>query len=377
MTVTAVSAAPPSARDPGCDGGDASGGGHAWTLPAEWYASEEIFRRERATIFTRNWMLFSWSAKIPNPGDYVRGTVAGYSVFAIRGDDGKVRAFHNVCRHRGAEMVGEESGHCGKLLVCPYHSWGYDRAGLLQRARDFGGSQTFDPAGWGLHPVDAEEWRGFVFLKIERGGETLREWLGAIDAMAADYPLEDQHYFMSKDRDVAVDWKTYGDNYLECYHCQTMHPGLCASMDIDRYRVDVHAEEKFFHLHAPAREGGLTRGLYFYRFPVLMLNLYDWGSSIATVEPIGPGKIRHINWYFFTDVSPEKAEANRQSAEWSAQIVSEDIDIILGVQRNLEAGIYTRGPISPKYEHGVLAFQTMVREALADPAPETHRVAAE
>ncbi|MCQ8781999.1 aromatic ring-hydroxylating oxygenase subunit alpha [Mangrovibrevibacter kandeliae] len=343
--------------------------GHRLTLPAEAYASAGTFALERERIFKRNWNLFSWSERIPNPGDYVSGTMAGYGVFAIRGDDGVVRAFHNACRHRGAELVDAESGHCGKLLVCPYHSWGFDRAGRLANPRDFGGEVRFDPDAWGLFPVQAAEWRGLIFLKIEAGGESFADWLGPVDAMAADYPLDRQHYFMSKDRDVDVDWKTYGDNYLECYHCQTMHPGLCASMDIHQYRVDVYPEHKLFHLHAPAREGGLTRGLYFYRFPFLMLNLYDWGSSIATVEPLGPGRIRHVNWYFFTDVSPEKAEENRRSAEWSAQIVTEDIDIILGVQRNLAAGVYRQGPLSPKYEHGVLAFQDMVRDALADPPP--------
>jgi len=107
-----------------------------------------------------------------------------------------------------------------------------------------------------------------------------------------------------------------------------------------------------------------------------MLNLYDWGSSIATIEPLGPGRLRHINWYFFTDVSPEKAEENRQSIAWSAQIVSEDLDIITGVQRNLNAGIYQRGPLSPKHEHAVRGFQDMVRRGMADPAPR-HRAAAE
>ena len=135
---------------------------------------------------------------------------------------------------------------------------------------------------WGLYAIDAEEWRGLVFVRLKRGGPSLVEWLGPIDAMAADYPLETQRHFLSKERDCAVDWKTYGENYLECYHCRTMHPGLCASMDIDNYRIDIYQAQKFFHLHAPKREGGLTRGLYFYRFPSLMLNLYDWGSSIAT-----------------------------------------------------------------------------------------------
>jgi len=348
-----------------------------WTMPAEWYRSPEIYARERSSVFSRNWMLFTWGERLKEPGDYVSGTVAGYPVFAMRGDDGRVRAFHNVCRHRGAQLLMEEDGHCGKILSCPYHAWAFDRAGRLVKARDFGDGPVFDPAEWSLYEVDCEEWRGLVFLRLERGGPTLKEWLGPIDAMAADYPLEDQHYFMSKDRDVDVDWKTYGDNYLECYHCQTMHPGLCASLDIDRYMIDVHYDDKFFHLHAPKREGGFTRGLYFYRFPVLMLNLYDWGSSIATIEPLGPGRIRHINWYFFTDVSPEKAEENRKSAEWSAQIVTEDLDIIVGVQRNLNAGIYDRGPISPKYEHAVLAFQNMCRDALDGGGPQVRREAAE
>jgi choline monooxygenase len=346
--------------------------GHSWTLPASWYSSPEIFDREKAAIFRKNWALFTWAGRLAKPGDFVRGTLAGSSVFAVRGDDGVVRAFHNVCRHRAAELVGEETGRCGKLIVCPYHSWGYGRDGKLKNAPDFGGDHRFDADGWGLVEVDCAEWRGLVFLRIDRGGESLVDWLGPIATMAEDYPLDGQHYFMSKDRDVDVDWKTYGDNYLECYHCRTMHPGLCQSMDVDQYKVDVHYDAKFFHLHAPKREGGVTRGLYFYRFPYLMLNLYDWGSSIATVEPLGPGRIRHINWYLFNDVSPERAEENRRSAEWSAQIVTEDIDIITGVQRNLDAGVYERGPISPKYEHGVLAFQAMVRDAL-EPRPSALR----
>jgi hypothetical protein len=148
-----------------------------------------------------------------------------------------------------------------------------------------------------------------------------------------------------------------------------MHPSLCAAMDIERYRIDIYEREKVFHLHAPRRDGGFTRGLYFYRFPSLMLNLYDWGSSIATMDPLGPGRIDHINWYFFTDVSPEKAGENRRSAEWSAQIVTEDLDIITGVQRNLNAGIYDRGPLSPKYEAALKAFQDMVRDELNPPDP--------
>ncbi|MBW0004779.1 MAG: aromatic ring-hydroxylating dioxygenase subunit alpha [Hyphomicrobiales bacterium] len=337
-----------------------------WTMPASLYRDPQHFERERQSIFATNWGLFTWSARVGKPGDYVSGILAGYSIFVMRGDDGVLRGFHNVCRHRGATLLSKESGDCGKLLVCPYHSWSYGRDGHLAKATDFGGEVEFDAKQWGLLEIDVEEWRGLVFCRIRRGGQDLKSWLGPIDAMAADYPLETQEHFLTCDREVEVDWKAYGENYLECYHCRAMHPGLCAAMDIDRYTIDVHREGGFFHLYAPRRKGGLTRGLYFYRFPYLMLNLYDWGSSIATIEPLGAGRIRHINWYFFQDVSPEKADENKRSADWSAQIVTEDLAILLGVQRNLNAGVYDRGPLSPKYEHAVKAFQRMVRDALGD-----------
>jgi phenylpropionate dioxygenase-like ring-hydroxylating dioxygenase large terminal subunit len=346
-----------------------------WTLPASLYRDPQHYERERQSIFAANWSLFTWSARVSKPGGYVSGMVAGYPVFVMRGDDGVLRGFHNVCRHRGSTLLSNESGDCGKLVVCPYHSWSYRRDGQLAKATDFGGDARFDAEEWGLLAIGVEEWRGLVFCRIRRGGEDLKSWLGPIDAMAADYPLETQKHFLSRERDVEVDWKAYGENYLECYHCRAMHPGLCAAMDIDRYTIDVRRKEAFFHLYAPRREGGLTRGLYFYRFPYLMLNLYDWGSSIATIEPLGAGRIRHTNWYFFQDVSPEKAEENRRSADWSGQIVTEDLDMLIGVQKNLNAGIYDRGPLSPKYEHAVKAFQDMVREALG--GGDDLRVAAE
>ena len=335
-----------------------------WTLPAAMYRSPEQFALERERIFAPNWSLFTWSRRLANPGDYVTGTLAGYPIFVLRGEDGTLRGFHNACRHRGATLLAADVGTCGKVLTCPYHAWAYARDGRLIKATDFGA--TLDAAQFGLLEIDVDEWRGFVFARIKRGGGGLRDWLGPIDAMAADYDLESQRFFAAKEREVAVDWKAYGENYLECYHCRMMHPGLCEAMDIGRYTIDVHRRDWSFHLHAPRREGGFSRGLYFYRFPFLMLNLYDWGSSIATLEPVGPGRVRHVNWYFFTDVSAERAEANTEAMEWSARIVTEDLDMLLGVQRNLDAGAYDRGPLSPRWEHAVAAFQDMVRTSLDD-----------
>ena len=345
-----------------------------WSLPASAYCDADNYARERTSIFAANWSLFTWNARLAHPGAYVCGTLAGYPIFVLRDRQGVLRGFHNVCRHRGAPLLHNE-GTCGRIITCPYHAWSYEDDGRLLKATDFGDAPAFDPDAWSLLPIDVAEWRGLIFVRIQPGGMSLLDWLGPIAPMAADYDLESQHFFMKKEREVAVDWKTYAENYLECYHCRLMHPGLCKSLDIANYTVDVHRDDWFFHLHAPRREGGFTRGLYFYRFPYLMLNLYDWGSSIATVEPLGAGRVRHINWYLFADISEAKDAENRAAAEWSAQIVTEDLAMVEGVQRNLAAGIYERGPLSPKWEHGVVAFQDMVRAAL-DPAPRLQSVAA-
>jgi choline monooxygenase len=333
------------------------------TLPASAYRDPALFQRERHDIFAREWLLYGRSDQLPKAGDFLAVTMIGYPVIVVRQADSSLRGFHNVCRHRAAMLTQDTLGTLpGGMIRCPYHSWTYGLDGCLNRAPGFGVAP--EAADWSLHPIAADEWRGLVFIRIAATGPSLTDWLGPIVPLAAHYPLESQSYFMAKDREVAVDWKVYGENYLECYHCPNMHPGLCEALDISRYTIDPHPQHGLFHLYGPKRDGSATDGLYFYRFPFLMLNLYQWGSSIATLEPLGAGRVRHVNWYLFSDISPERDEENRRSAEWSAQIVTEDLEMTVGVQRNLEAGIYQRGILSPRQERAVGAFQDMVRAAL-------------
>lgn len=336
------------------------------TLPAALYRDSVLYERERREIFAREWLLFGRSDQLSKPGDFLTGTIIGYPIIIVRQADGGLKGFHNVCRHRAAMLTQDQAGSLqGDVIRCPYHSWTYGLDGCLLRAAGFGGGKdAVTTSEWSLFPISADEWRGLVFIRVATTGPSLIDWLGPIVPLAAHYPLESQKYFMEKNRDVAVDWKAYGENYLECYHCPSMHPGLCESLDISRYTIDPYPEHGLFHLYGPKRDGGMTDGLYFYRFPFLMLNFYEWGSSIATVEPLGAGHLRHINWYLFSDISPEKAEENRRSAEWSAQIITEDLEIVTGVQRNLNTGVYNRGILSPRQERAVKAFQDMVRRAL-------------
>jgi choline monooxygenase len=162
-------------------------------------------------------MLFSWPSgcRIQATGSPKPWPAIRFS--QIRGDVGKIRAFHNVCCRRGAQLLAEGAGDCSKLVVWPYHSWSYKRDGRLNKAADFGGDANFDPDPCALHAVGAKEWRGLVFIRLKRGGPDVIK-ARPIHEMAADYPLEQQHYFMAKNRDIAVDRRIYDENYLECYY---------------------------------------------------------------------------------------------------------------------------------------------------------------
>jgi choline monooxygenase len=123
------------------------------TLPANLYSDPALYQTERREIFARTWQLFAHESQLPRSGDYLATSFAGYPVLAVRGDDGAVRAFHNVCRHRAGPLVEDGAGHCAGALVCRYHAWKYALDGRLASARDFGPAEGFDPREFALFPL--------------------------------------------------------------------------------------------------------------------------------------------------------------------------------------------------------------------------------
>ena len=132
-------------------------------------------------MFARTWQLVAHESQLERPGDYVAGTFAGYPVVAVRGEDGKVRAFHNVCRHRAGPLVEDGEGHCAGTFVCHYHGWRYAFDGRLASARDFGPAEGFDPRGYALFPLKCEIWRGFVFVNMDRNAAPLSESIAPLE----------------------------------------------------------------------------------------------------------------------------------------------------------------------------------------------------
>src|ERR1700740_497668 len=145
------------------------------SLPAWLYTDQGFFESERLHLFSRTPHLVCHVNDIPNPGDYQTLDILGEKFFALRGADGVVRSFHNVCRHRASRLAAGESGNCGHRLVCPYHAWSYALDGALKSVPPWQGFEDLDRASYGLVPLEQEIWRGFVFVRTQKGAPSVAE----------------------------------------------------------------------------------------------------------------------------------------------------------------------------------------------------------
>jgi len=335
------------------------------TLPASWYCDPAIHRREREAIFARQWWLLGPEADCRDAGGYRADSVCGWPVFVRRGEDGALYGFHNVCRHRAAELLGQGSGWCSALR-CPYHGWTYAADGRLESLANFGEDPDLDPRDYGLFPIRVEVWRGLIFVCLDAQGPDLLSWLGRIPQLCEGFPtapeLEYEGEFCVEGE---ADWKAYCDNTVEGYHLPFVHPRLSKAVSASQLEIVSYDEGRtvVFQVAHQGSDGALRggQGLWVYRFPGLQLVVGDRAFKAERVESTGPGTLRSLNWMWYGDVSPEDRKA---SSEWARQIVGEDLAICESAQRNLTAGIYRSGRLSLDRETHVARFQQLVRDAL-------------
>ena len=159
------------------------------TLPAWAYRSPEFFQAERREIFTRDWLVIGHVSQVQEPGDYVSMTIAGEPIAVVRGADGELRAFSNVCRHRAARVL-DGAGNCGKAMRCPYHGWTYGLDGRLLAIPEKTGFTGFDKDANGLWPLSVGVAAGFVFASLNPEPEPLSEYLGPFERWMAPYRPE-------------------------------------------------------------------------------------------------------------------------------------------------------------------------------------------
>jgi choline monooxygenase len=334
----------------------------ATTLPAAWYGSDlGVWERERRAIFGREWLMIGRADEVPDPGSYLTGEVAGSPVFVIRDREGILRGFHNVCRHRAGPILWDGAGQCD-VLRCRYHGWLYDTQGALRRTPEFGDAAGFDKADFSLFPIQAGIWRGLIFVNLDPDALPLELAMAAMSTETAGFPIETYRFHSSAEHEIACNWKTYVDNYAEGYHVRDIHPGLDREIESKQYQVllrDRHALHR-----APQRDGANYSGLWLWRWPNLGLNIFPTGMNIERMVPVGPHRIRLIYNFFFQDISPANESVIAAAKAATLQVTLEDTKICEAVQRNLDAGLYDTGRLSPRHENGVWYFQNLVREAV-------------
>jgi Rieske 2Fe-2S family protein len=196
------------------------------TLPGEYFTSPEVFRQERERIFHKSWMLAGHVSQLPEAGSYFLFELDRESVMVMRDNEGKIRAHHNFCRHRGTRLCSEAHGRVQHAIQCSYHAWTYGFDGALRAAPNMHDVEGFDKGQWGLKPAALAEWRGFLFVNLAAEPVPFEKAMGPLVGKFAHWNLEELRSVHQTVYEVEANWKLFFHNYSECYHCPNVHPHL-------------------------------------------------------------------------------------------------------------------------------------------------------
>lgn len=330
------------------------------SLPGWVYHDPEYFGVEMARLIRPAWQIVCHASDVAAPGDWRTLDILGESVLVIRGADGAIRAFANVCRHRGSRLVDGEAG-CAKRLTCPYHAWTYAADGRLvgvPQREDYPG---LDLAEHGLVPVELENWRGFLFVRLESGGPSVAAMMAPHEAEVAPHRFEElQAIGRITLRPRDVNWKNVADNYSDGLHINVAHPGLtrlfgtgygiAAGAQVDRMwgdlidRPSANPSERAYQHFLP--EGAGRRWLYFKLWPNIAIDIYPDQVDFMHFVPVGPTQtlIREIS-YAIPDERREMKAARYLNWRINRRVNAEDTALIRRVQQGMGSSYYRPGPL--------------------------------
>jgi phenylpropionate dioxygenase-like ring-hydroxylating dioxygenase large terminal subunit len=356
--LTSVSPLPrQSAADPDAD----------WSLPAWLYSDPEFFQVEMARVMRPSWQVVCHLSDVAGPGDFHTLEFLGESVVVVRGEDDVVRAFANVCRHRGSRILDGASG-CVKKLTCPYHAWSYDLDGQLSGVPFAETYSALDIDATRLAPVEMEIWRGFIFVRLEAGGPSVAQMMAPYDAEAAPYRFDELKALGRVTlRPRSVNWKNVADNYSDGLHIRVAHPGLTrlfgrsygveAAPWVDkmwghlRDRPSENISERLYQAYLPRvphlPDGVQRQWLYFKLWPNVAFDIYPDQIDFMQFLPISPTEtlIREIA-YALPDDRREMRAARYLNWRINRQVNAEDTVLIERVQRGMASPRFEVGPLS-------------------------------
>ena len=357
-------------------------------LDPSLYHDPEVLEAELSSIFARSWQYAGHVGELAEAGDYLTARAGDQPVLVLRGYDGELRAYRNVCRHRGSELLSG-SGHCKKAIRCRYHGWTYDSDdGRLLGVPEHRGYKRLEKGELGLLPARVELLEGLVFVNLDPAAPALAEVTAGLAERLRPYRI-DQLVTFASGRDGTrqpANWKVVVENYLEGYHVPIAHPGLMRLLDYQRYTVETHGGWAWFD--APLREAPSANRLerlyqrlakpmpglgeshskvwrYVLVYPNTTIDLYPDQVNVWQIRPAGV-EATVDSWACFRPrrSGPLTRLVQRANNKLNTLVLDEDVDLVRGVQEGTRTRGYQPGPLSAR-EAGVAWFADRIRADLA------------
>jgi choline monooxygenase len=357
------------------------------TIPSTWYTDPRFHDIDREYIFAQTWQNVGHLGQVKNPGEVLVATVAENPIIVVRGKDGVLRAFYNVCKHRGGPLATKDC--TVKVLQCHYHGWTYLLDGSLRGVPEFDRVELFDKKDYGLVPIHVEVWEGMVFVNLSENPQPLQSMFEGIVERISPIKLAAKKFCRRINYEVNCNWKVYVDNYLEGYHLPYVHPELCNLLDYQNYVTETFRYYSLQYspftgkdnlytggtpLHTKmeadsvpplkAMEAERGEAFYYFVFPNFMLNILPGRLQTNIIVPLAHDRTLTIFDYYYDDIdSPGAQKMIEEDIAYSDRIQKEDMEICEHVQHGLASKAYYRGRFSVKCEQGVYHFQQLLKEA--------------
>lgn len=372
----------------------------AFTLIPDAYTSPEFFELEQQKVFASSWVPVGCISDLRLPGDAIVTKVAGQSIIVTRDQEGQLRAFYNVCRHRGTRLLDEGCQKIKRFVRCPYHNWAYDLQGKclgtplftgsdipqdMQGIFDMSSVKKFDKADYGLYPINVDSWGFLVLVNLDASPDPLPEQLGDVPQRCANYRLEEWETVREKVYHIKANYKLIGENFMEYYHLPWVHPEL----------AKVSKMEHHYRWQGPGMYNGMTTtpisnntaeggwiGLpplstlsssereaarFIWLFPNVAINVLPNHCFIMITEPISPGYTVETTRILVppeSDRSSDREGALDELAKFWDLVNLQDVEIVERVQEGLSTRAYEGGRMCFKFEEPIHRFQNMIIDRL-------------
>ncbi|MGH8925690.1 MAG: aromatic ring-hydroxylating oxygenase subunit alpha [Acidimicrobiia bacterium] len=357
--------------------------GKSRTLPGEAYHSEALFKWEQSELFNRHWVCLGRTEDLLQPGQLRAVDQANETVLLTRDRDGVVRAFSNVCRHRGHPLLEVGEAINARLIRCPYHSWSYRFDGALRAAPTLTQSPDFDLTEWPLSPLRVGEWLGWLFLDLSSEAAPLSEVFGNLDQHLAPYEPQRLVRVERHSYEIAANWKLVVENYHECYHCTSIHPELCqvtppdsgedisptglwcgGTMILKDHAVTMSLTGASDGINfRQLRPGQAREVLYIGVFPNLLISPHPDYVMTHRMVPLAPGRTYiECDWLFPPEALDQPGFDPAYAVDFWDITNREDWTACENVQRGTANRGFRPGPLSP-WESTIYQFLNMIGQA--------------